>query len=209
MKDSDKIFCQTLCGGFDSNFTYLIGCHHSKELALIDCSVEWSQISAAIKNAQSQLGFTGLSKIFITHSHFDHVLTLKEACTHTDAKVYAHPLVERKINVPLDFYVEDNAELELGLERIRAIYTPGHLPDCVCYIWHNRIFTGDTLFVEAAGRCDFPESDPQQQLRSLAYIANDLPPSMQVYPGHDYGSIPVSTIQHEREHNPYLKALLR
>ena len=66
------------------------------------------------------------------------------------------------------------------------------------------LITGDTLFVTRCGRADFPGSDPEAMYRSLMRLAA-FPPETKVFPGHDYGPKPQSTIGFEREHNEYMK----
>jgi glyoxylase-like metal-dependent hydrolase (beta-lactamase superfamily II) len=51
---------------------------------------------------------------------------------------------------------------------------------------------------------DLPGSDPDAMFRSLRRLA-ELPPETQVYPGHNYGPRPTSTIADERRYNPYLR----
>ena len=54
------------------------------------------------------------------------------------------------------------------------------------------------------GRTDFPGGDAATLYRSLRRLAA-LPEETRVYPGHDYGQTPISTIGWERLHNPYLR----
>ena len=68
------------------------------------------------------------------------------------------------------------------------------------------IFSGDTVFVNACGRCDLRGGNPEQMFRSLKKIS-ELDPATRLYPGHDYGDVPVSTVQRERERNPYFAVL--
>src|SRR5205807_6884030 len=65
------------------------------------------------------------------------------------------------------------------------------------------VITGDTLFVGGCGRTDFPGGDPRVLWHSLQRLAR-LPEETRVYPGHDYGQTPTSTIGWELSTNPYL-----
>ena len=62
---------------------------------------------------------------------------------------------------------------------------------------------GDTLFVGACGRADLEGSNAGDLYESLQKLAK-LPGETKVYPGHDYGEKPISTIAWEKEHNKYL-----
>ena len=68
----------------------------------------------------------------------------------------------------------------------------------------NALVALDTLFVGGCGRTDFPGGDAPTLFRSLQKIAA-LPEETRVYPGHDYGQTPTSTIAWERSTNPYLR----
>ncbi|HVY61640.1 MAG TPA: MBL fold metallo-hydrolase, partial [Planctomycetota bacterium] len=67
------------------------------------------------------------------------------------------------------------------------------------------LFTGDTLFVGNCGRADLPGSDPQALFHTLRMLSN-LPDDVAIYPGHNYGKKPTSTIAHERKTNAALRA---
>jgi len=73
-----------------------------------------------------------------------------------------------------------------------------------CFLADGYIVTGDLLFVGGCGRTDFQGGDTSVMWRSLQRVAA-LPEETRVYPGHDYGATPTSTIGHERETNPYLR----
>jgi len=68
----------------------------------------------------------------------------------------------------------------------------------------NKLITGDTLFVENIGRTDLPGGDPKIIAESLKKLKK-LDGNIEVYPGHDYGSVPHSTIAHEKKHNFHMK----
>ena len=63
--------------------------------------------------------------------------------------------------------------------------------------------TGDTLFVGKVGGTDFKEG-ARTQYASLHEKLMILPDDTEVWPGHDVGVAPSSTIGHERETNPFL-----
>ena len=72
----------------------------------------------------------------------------------------------------------------------------------VCYITEHCIFSGDTLFFCSCGRTDFPGGSSREIMDSLQKLAA-LPGDYTVYPGHDR----FSTLNFERQHNPYMKKL--
>ncbi|MDX1918540.1 MAG: MBL fold metallo-hydrolase [Candidatus Caenarcaniphilales bacterium] len=200
---------QILEGGFDRNFTYIIGCPVKKEIALIDCAYPWDQLEQELGKWDSQ-GFN-LTKVFLTHSHGDHVLSLKELVEMTKARVYAHPAEEERIfkltRLRIDQYICDKSILKIGEEKVEAHFTPGHQSGCTSFIWRDKIFTGDTLFIGKCGRCDFPESDPEAQLNSLRFLANQIDENLIVHSGHNYGAEPYTSLKVQKETNPFMEDL--
>ena len=65
---------------------------------------------------------------------------------------------------------------------------------------------GDVLFVGSCGGVSYPGSDPAAMVQSLQRTLGSLPEHTKVYPGHDYGPTPVSTLAWELTHNPALLA---
>jgi len=66
------------------------------------------------------------------------------------------------------------------------------------------LFTGDTLFAEAAGRTDLPGGSEDQLLRSLSRLSK-LPGRTIVFPGHSYGPRPRTTLRKELKANSFMK----
>ena len=67
---------KTFQGGFDKNLSYLIWCKKTKIAAIIDPAVEINPILEEINKNNLQL-----SKIFITHTHHDHIAFLDDFLT--------------------------------------------------------------------------------------------------------------------------------
>jgi glyoxylase-like metal-dependent hydrolase (beta-lactamase superfamily II) len=68
----------------------------------------------------------------------------------------------------------------------------------------NNLITGDTLFVGAVGRTDLPGGSMETLLNSIKEKLLPLPEDTVVWPGHDYGDQPTSTMGREKETNPYI-----
>ena len=89
---------------------------------------------------------------------------------------------------------------------IDVLFTPGHCPDEICFFVNNQvIFTGDVLFVGECGRTDLPGSNVQDMYQSLFHTLASIPDDVDMFPGHDYGSSPMSTMGFERANNYVLK----
>jgi hydroxyacylglutathione hydrolase len=96
--------------------------------------------------------------------------------------------------------------LPVGDQTFEFIHTPGHTPGGMCVLVGDAgVLTGDTLFVGACGRVDLPGADPRRMFESLTVTLRALPESLVVYPGHDYGRAPKSTIGAEKRTNPFMQ----
>jgi glyoxylase-like metal-dependent hydrolase (beta-lactamase superfamily II) len=85
---------------------------------------------------------------------------------------------------------------------IKVIHTPGHTPDSICLLVDNKkLLTGDTLFVGECGRTDLLGGNSRSMYHSLFNKLLKLGDDVEVYPGHDYGSKPSSTIGEEKRSN--------
>lgn len=189
------------------NFNYLLGPDGEGLSAVIDPAFEVDRlISLAAEDGRH------IIKIFLTHTHPDHVEGLAEMTLKTGAEIYVHPLEKERaldalygVDDPVVHTVEDGDIVMVGSLQGRVIHTPGHTPGGVCYLFEDKLITGDTLFVNGCGRCDLPGGDPRALYNSLYNKVFRLPEETRFYCGHDYGDIPVSTLKRERERNPYLR----
>ena len=98
--------------------------------------------------------------------------------------------------------VNDGDILRYGAYELRCISTPGHTPGGVCFHIPEEqvLFSGDSLFRHAVGRCDLPGGDERSLLQSLKQRILTLPEEVMVLPGHG----DTTTIGEERRSNPYL-----
>ncbi|HXH21740.1 MAG TPA: MBL fold metallo-hydrolase [Dehalococcoidia bacterium] len=184
-----------------ANFVYLIGCERTKEAAIVDPAWDARAIAAAAERAGYKI-----TKIFATHSHFDHVNAAAELQQLTGASLYANenelPLLQRAASGWKG--TKDNEVVMVGEVPVTCLHTPGHTPGSQCLLVEGRVITGDTLFVGNIGRCDLPGSSPEALYHSLMRL-KALPPETIVLPGHHYGDKPSSTIAEQAERNMYLR----
>jgi len=185
------------------NFVYLIGDEDSNIGAVVDPGWDVEKILDIAKNHDLDIKF-----ILITHSHYDHIDKVKEIADATGATVYVHKEDAediKKLGVDKIKTIDENDEINIGKIKVKVIHTPGHSLGSVCYLVENKLITGDTLFVENIGRTDLPGGDPNiiaESLKRLKKLDDDI----EVYPGHDYGSKPHSTIAHEKKNNFHMKS---
>ena len=196
--------------------TYLVACPKTKEAVIIDPAGEEEKISALIEEEDVKVKY-----ILNTHGHADHVLANQRLKQMLSVPTSMHELDDQFFSQkdareesskefglppsePVDIKLKDGDVLEVGTLKINVIHTPGHTPGSVCYLVNGNLFTGDTLFVGAVGRTDLTGASLDILLDSLERKLLPLPPETIVWPGHDYGETPTSTIGREMEENPYI-----
>ena len=177
------------------NFAYLICCPNSGDALAVDPS-----FGAAALLAEVERRGVKLKLVLNTHGHNDHLVGNKAVLAATGARLAAHPLTVADADLPL----AEGTIVPLGDSTIEVLYTPGHHLGHVCLHLPGALVTGDTLFVTRVGRADMAGSDPEALYHSLQRLA-EFPGETLVYPGHDYGPQPVSTIAYERQHNPFMR----
>ncbi len=179
------------------NFSYIIADEQTKEAVVVDSSYNADEITKVIKNK----GFT-LKYVISTHGHSDHTAGNSELKQAFNAKLVAHKQTRSQV----DEAVEDGDTLTVGQIPIKVIYTPGHTPDGICLLVDNeKLLTGDTLFIGECGRTDLPGANAKNLYESLFNKIAKLNDSIEVYPGHDYGPKPSSTIGEQKRTNYVLQ----
>ena len=188
------IFEQIRPGG-DRNFGYLIGDREARRGVLIDPSYSPDTF---VERAREQ-GLT-ISHIINTHGHPDHTNGNDRAIELTSAPVAAHPALQP--DVPLT----DGHELAIGSLRLTFFHVPGHSNDhlVVYERAHKILISGDLLFVGKVGGTR-TDADARTEWHSLQRLLSEVPDDATVWPGHDYGVRPSSTIAMERNTNPFLR----
>ncbi len=201
--------------GFMGVFCYILGCEETHKGVLIDPAGDEERILETARG----LGFS-IESIVNTHGHPDHTCGNGKIKELTGAKIYMHALDDRLFNTPegetmatqmgftpsppADVLVNDAGTIPLGHKEITVLHTPGHSPGGICLHVENNLFTGDTLFVGAVGRTDLPGGSLETLLISIKDKILSLPDDTILWPGHDYGESPTSTIALEKKHNIYI-----
>ena len=177
------------------NFSYLVICPQTGKALGVDPGVSPESLLSIVQSR----GLV-LEVLANTHGHYDHIAGNAEILKVTGAKLAASPL-----DVPgADIALGEGSRLQIGEITIDVLHTPGHTPGSLTFNPPGALIVGDTLFVTRCGRADFPGSDPAALYHSLLRLAA-FPPETKIYPGHDYGPKPHSTIAFEREHNAYMQ----
>lgn len=198
-----------------AHLSYLIG--GTTTCAIVDPSRDVDLYIEAARRLQLKI-----THILETHLHADFVSGHMELAKRTGATIYAPKSGECAYDHEA---VKEGDTFELEDMRFKVLDTPGHTPDCICYVVTDTsrgeepvaVFTGDTLFVGDVGRPDlFPGRGDElasQLFANLQEKLMKLPDPCLVYPAHGAGSLcgkamgamRVSTIGYERLHNPALQ----
>ncbi|MFO7652860.1 MAG: hydroxyacylglutathione hydrolase family protein [Candidatus Krumholzibacteriia bacterium] len=195
----DQALVLQLQFGGDRNFQYIVGDGHG-DVAVVDPGFAPERIAAVAADRD-----LAVRRILVTHGHGDHVGGVAALTELTGARVHAGDPARVRGAEPL----HDGDEIAVGQLTLRALATPGHAPDHFCLLGPGILFTGDLLFCGKIGGTGpfFAGSSAQQEWDSLQRLL-DLPDDTRIFPGHDYwggeGERRVSTLGHERRHNPFL-----
>jgi len=175
------------------NFSYIIADDATKESAVVDSSFNAGEITRILRAENLKLKY-----IINTHGHSDHTAGNAELRSIFGARIVAYKL--SRINS--DVKVDDGDVIRVGSIPVKVIHTPGHTRDSLCLLVNNqKLLTGDTLFVGECGRTDLPGGNSKDLYHSLFHKLLKLSDDVEVYPGHDYGSRPYSTMGEEKRSN--------
>jgi len=185
---------EQIATGGDRNFGYLVADETVGEALLIDPSYA----PARLVNRVGEKGYR-LVAAFCTHDHIDHTNGNATVERLTGLRVLTFGMTDPRTGTRVDH----EARFALGTLEVEVLHTPGHTPDSICLHVGDAVFTGDTLFVGKVGGTDFGDG-ARAEYRSLHDVLLALPDDTRVFPGHDYGIAPQSTIGAQRRTNPFL-----
>jgi len=179
--------------------TYLIASDRTREAALVDPVLE--HVEAYLKVLEQEKW--RLSYIIDTHTHADHLSAGPALCDHLHAAYIMHK--SARPHCPT-YRVESGEKIRVGELSILCEHTPGHTDDSLTLVLHDRLLTGDFLFIgeSGAGRLDLPTGDPGEHFDSLQKLSR-FPDYLMVFPAHDYHGRAYSTLCQERQTNPRLR----
>ncbi|RHM63626.1 MBL fold metallo-hydrolase [Coprobacillus sp. AF33-1AC] len=155
--------------------------------------------------------------IMLTHGHFDHIGAVDYLVDLYHIPVYLHQDDEKMVydsQLNLSYFNQPfvlkskvqhmGKEITLGDFYFNIIHAPGHSEGSVLILCKEEhiLFSGDVIFKDSIGRCDFPGSSFKQMQQSLNTI-KEIKVDYVLYPGHGLQS----TLQNEKKHNPYLSSI--
>ena len=192
---------------------YLV-CDHVGGQALV---IDAPQGTAGLMAERAREWNTPIIYLVNTHAHWDHFWDNAALLRLTRAKFGIHRDSAPLLNLPQakmwgletdiersepDFFLEEGAPLVVGDLKFEILHSPGHCPgSIVLFEPRERVaFVGDVLFAGSIGRTDLAGGDHETLMRSIREKLLPLGDDVRVYSGHG----PVTTIEQERRHNPFL-----
>jgi len=185
---------ETACLGPLGTNAYLV--ETAEQVVLIDPSED----STALRQF---VGERHVDLIVNTHGHFDHTGG-DNAFAETPLRIHSAdlPFLDHSIRERLGGVESlDEGDRVAGLQ---VMHVPGHSPGSVVLAGEGVLIVGDLLFAGSIGRTDLPGGSMGQILESLDRLLR-LPGDYRVLPGHG----PETTLERERETNPFLVGLIK
>ncbi len=193
----------------------LIWCEETRLAALVDPGGDALRIQQAV----TEQGVT-IQSILLTHGHLDHVGAAAELAAHYGVPVIGPEkedefwlqglpaqskmfgLEECQALTP-DRWLTEGERVTVGKIELQVLHCPGHTPGHIVFFDERArlLISGDVIFKGGVGRSDFPRGDHATLIDSIKRKLLPLGDDVTFIPGHG----PLSTLGHERLHNPFLQ----
>lgn len=202
----------------DASLSYLFGCgscHVAIAVDPVQGDEDWFIDEAAKQDVQ-------ITHVIDTHVHADHYSAGLALAQRSGAAYCLHESNQGRVSLPFT-PLHDRQRIEVGNVFVDVMHTPGHTPDSICLLVTDKrrteapwfVLTGDTLFVGSVGRPDLAGKETEMAGQIYDSLHNRLlmlPDEVEIYPGHQAGSVcgagisgkPSSTIGFEKRWNPML-----
>jgi glyoxylase-like metal-dependent hydrolase (beta-lactamase superfamily II) len=158
--------------------TYLVG---ERDLAVIDPG------PAIDSHVEKILAAGNIRWILCTHTHLDHSPAAAAIKKATGARVFGRPApAGQDASFVPDEVLSHNQRISLGAVTLRAIHTPGHASNHLCYLLEQTrmLFTGDHVMQGSTVVINPPDGDMRAYLASLELLLREDVAILA--PGHGY-----------------------
>ena len=157
--------------------TYLVGTGAKR--ILLDTGDGRPAYLPVLERALEHAGCTGLQEIVLTHGHPDHIggaASVMERFGALRITKLGHP----PFDAPYGFEIHgigDGDVIETEGAHLRALHTPGHAPDHLCFVLEEEqaIFTGDNVLGVGTTVIPANSGDLGQYMQSLDRLLDESP----------------------------------
>ncbi|EMA10393.1 Glyoxylase, beta-lactamase superfamily II [Haloarcula vallismortis] len=130
---------------------------------LVDVGNEFDVVAAVEEHVDD------IDAVAVTHTHYDHVENLDSVVEAFDVPVYGYDTEQDGI----EHAIADDETIRLGDHAYRALHTPGHKNDHLCFYSDEAgvLFAGDLVFANGSfGRTDLDEGDRDLLVDSIERV---------------------------------------
>lgn len=166
-----------MSGRFRTN-CYLFGDDITKEIGIIDPGIDSNEVINVINRK-------GYKPVYLigTHAHHDHI-----QCAIDIMNYFNIPLLIKEFGKIKDeniSFIKENDIINIGVEQLHVIETPGHtVSDIMLIDYKNKlIFTGDTLLPNRIPWQLRDYDDLMNSIRKILYYPK-ITDEFKIYPGH-------------------------
>jgi hydroxyacylglutathione hydrolase len=159
--------------------TYALVCPTTRRSVLIDPGADPAALRELLADSVP-------IAILLTHTHPDHVGALEVMRGELGVPLLAHPGPHfQGLALEVERELTDGDLVPVGRHALKAYYTPGHIPDMICFaiVDDHRVVVGDTLFDGGPGRTSSAD-DFRTTLDTLRTVVLSWPDETVCYPGH-------------------------
>ncbi len=185
------------------NFIYFVGDKSTNEVVVIDPAWDVNFLLNEAKKNNLKI-----KAALVTHGHFDHTNGVEDLLKNLDIPVYIneHEADFFKFNWGENLKKVKSADkLKIGNIEIQFVHTPGHTPGSQCFLVSNNLVSGDTLFINACGRCDLPGGDVEQMFDTIYNKLMKMSDDTVIFPGHNYADKKFDELKNQKKTNPYMQ----
>ncbi len=172
---------------------YLVWDPKSRDAAIVDTGTDPDGVLALARAERLRI-----KAILLTHAHRDHIACLDPLLQATGAEAWLHE--KEPFDHPAVRRFNDQAYFHLGVIAIKCLPTWGHSPGQTTFyvqgLARPLALCGDALFSCSAGGS---ATHFEEQLKTTRARIFSLPRQTVIGPGHG----PLTTLAHERVHNPF------